>query len=325
MSSETRITAMSVANMSRAIWLEQRKQGLGGSDMGKVLGVSEWGTPLDVWLDKTGRSEPVEDNDAMWIGRELEDSVAKRYAEENGVQVRRHNFMMIDHENHLVGNIDRLVHVTGTMPAHKGEIVTARALEVKTSGQMPWDELPEHYKAQVHTYMCLAPSIEIFDVAALFYGLQKRMEIFTEHRDNDIVSYIRNVAKEFWEKYVLTDTAPAPQSEADCKKLWASSRGETVRATPDIIDVIGSLQAVREQMKELEVEQDHLRTEVMAFMAEADTLKDAEGKKNLVTWRTAKDREVIDWQAIAKALKASDDVIAAHTTTKPGIRSFRLS
>lgn len=44
----------------RAEWLEGRRQGIGGSDVAAVLGLSPWKTALDVWNDKLGLSEEKE-------------------------------------------------------------------------------------------------------------------------------------------------------------------------------------------------------------------------------------------------------------------------
>ena len=44
-----------MSNM-RTEWLLERKKGIGGSDAAKILGLSPWGTALDVWADKVGES-----------------------------------------------------------------------------------------------------------------------------------------------------------------------------------------------------------------------------------------------------------------------------
>ena len=49
-------------NATREEWLKVRKLGLGGSDMSAVLGVNQWRSPLDVWLDKT--SDTVEEKES---------------------------------------------------------------------------------------------------------------------------------------------------------------------------------------------------------------------------------------------------------------------
>ena len=42
---------------SRAEWLEGRRGGLGASDCGVVLGVSNFKTPLQLWREKIGAVE----------------------------------------------------------------------------------------------------------------------------------------------------------------------------------------------------------------------------------------------------------------------------
>ena len=318
------IISKSLRGVSREEWLVMRSAGLGGSDMGKVLGLSQWGTPVDVWLDKTNRRPPTPDNLAMWIGREMENMVAKRYAEQRGVAVANHNFMLHDPVHHLIGNIDRLVTLPGVAAAHKGKIRASVGLECKTSAMPPWDELPESYVAQVHTYMALAEVIEVFDVACLHHGQSKGEMVFTEHYCPDTVAYIRESAREFWEKYIIPDIAPPPQSEHDCKAIWRQSTAVTVMITEDIHKELKSLKAVTAQIKGLEEAASKHKSKIMESLKDADTLTDSTGK-NLVTWRTSKDREKVDWKSIATELGATPELIEKHTEKTPGYRTFRIS
>ena len=79
--------------LSREEWLAARKNGIGGSDAAAILHLSEWSTPFDVWLDKTGKAEDKPDNLNMMIGRELEETVARLWEQETGKTVRRCGFM----------------------------------------------------------------------------------------------------------------------------------------------------------------------------------------------------------------------------------------
>ncbi len=58
------------------------------------------------------------------------------------------------------------------------------------------------------------------------------------------------------------------------------------------------------------------------------TIGEHEGIEGLCTWRTNKDGQKTDWQAVSAAL-ANDpdftDALAANTTTTPGARVLRLS
>lgn len=319
------IRSISTRGLSRGEWLALRKQGIGGSDMGKILGVSEWGTAVDVWLEKTGRRPDAPENEAMWIGRELEGAVAKRYASEKGVQVIKHNFILIDDDFHLVGNLDRLVKEWANVAvAHKGEVRTPLGLEVKTSGGAPWAEVPEHYKAQMHTYMALAPSIMRFDLAVLFYGMAKEFRVFSEPRDDAIVAGLRMRCKEWWERHVVGDTPPAPTCEDDCRGLWAVSRDRLVVATPSVIEAVDAIRNFNAQIDALQASIAEKKTLVMSAMEDGDVLV-GDGGAKLATWRSSKESVKTDWKTVALEAGASPDLIARFTEHKPGARVFRVA
>lgn len=64
-----------------AAWLESRGQGVGGSDMGSILGLNSYKTPYALWLEKTGRVE-AEDISGKWAvvkGNALESELRKRF------------------------------------------------------------------------------------------------------------------------------------------------------------------------------------------------------------------------------------------------------
>ena len=44
------IVAASTENMSREAWLEFRKKGIGGSDVAAACGLSQWKSPVALWL-----------------------------------------------------------------------------------------------------------------------------------------------------------------------------------------------------------------------------------------------------------------------------------
>jgi len=57
------------------------RTGLGGSDAAAVLGLSKYRTPLDVWMNCTGRAGPDEQSEAAEWGQRLESEVLRKYAE----------------------------------------------------------------------------------------------------------------------------------------------------------------------------------------------------------------------------------------------------
>lgn len=75
---------------NRTAWLLARKQGIGGSDVAAILGVSPWKTILDIYNDKiSSATEPDDtlssDIDVRHIGSMLEEPIATMFAKQRNV------------------------------------------------------------------------------------------------------------------------------------------------------------------------------------------------------------------------------------------------
>ena len=98
---------------SREEWLALRRQGIGGSDVAAILGLSKFKTQQELWMEKTGRLVQQQSADAeerMHWGNTLEDVVAKHYAQQSGKKVQRINQILHHPECHIaMANLDRVV------------------------------------------------------------------------------------------------------------------------------------------------------------------------------------------------------------------------
>lgn len=68
-----------VSYENRAEWLDGRKKGMGGSDVAAALGLSPWRTPVELWQDKRGESDPQPTSDSMHFGRFLKTSSSRNF------------------------------------------------------------------------------------------------------------------------------------------------------------------------------------------------------------------------------------------------------
>jgi putative phage-type endonuclease len=314
----------------REAWLAERRKGIGGSDVAGIMGLSPWATPVTVWLDKTGRAAPKEETEAMRIGTELEDFVARRYTMETGRTVQRYNTML--HDGCLLGNLDRLVVKEGEKVAsHKQEIRTDTLLECKTSSR-EWDYgVPVYYQTQVQHYMGLCPALKVADVAVLFLG-KKHFEVFRVERDQKVIDYIQRVLREWWERHVVNDEMPKPTSEADCKLLWARSNpGKSVESSEEIAAKIERYRDLKATEKEIKDEIAKTQSDLCAAMGDAEMICDTTGKP-LVTWKSPKDTAKTDWEKLARWMYAQNHActelpatyIDKFTELKPGARRFLI-
>ena len=191
----------STLEMTRQEWLEDRRKGIGGSDVATILGLNKWKSPYQLWLEKTGQVELEEiDSEPAYWGNVLEEVVAKEFTERTGKKVRRRN-QVFEHEKYpfLRANIDR-------------DVVGENAiLECKTANQFlakDWDgeEIPMSHLCQIQHYMNVL-NREYAYVAVLIGGqkfIWKKIE-----RDQELIDIITKRLVDFWQTNVIEGVEPA--------------------------------------------------------------------------------------------------------------------
>lgn len=314
--------------MSRDEWLAERKRGIGGSDVAAVLGLSPWRSPLDVWLEKTGKSAPAAENEAMYWGTRLEALVAAKYSEESGFKVQRVNAILRSKEFPcLIGNIDRAVCVeAGKQPVVRGEFRTPKILECKTArtqnddwGEDGTDEVPAYYLTQCLHYLGLT-GCKSCDLAVLFLDSRK-FRVYTVETDAGLIAEMFARLADWWNEHVVKGVAPAPRSAAEVQKRFKLSVSAQITATAEIEELAHSYAMLKNDAALIERKMAEARDKIAAFMGENDTLVDL-ADRPLITWKSGKNRFTTDWEAVANAAGASAELIAAHTTMRPGNRTF---
>lgn len=185
-------------------WLEQRKKGIGGSDVAAIMGISPWKSPLEVWLEKTGRADApdLSDKEAVAMGTELEGVVLDMYR-------RRHPDYAAQRVNAILTSTIRPWAQASLDAIVRDPELGWGVLEIKTgSRESEWAEgVPLHYLTQVTHYLSVT-GYPFADVAALIgdYGLH-----YHEYRvmcdDEDLRAVVESV-DEFWADCVEKDRMP---------------------------------------------------------------------------------------------------------------------
>lgn len=185
-------------------WREERRKGVGGSDVAAILGISAYSSPYRVWLDKVyGIHDDISGKPAVEWGNILEPVVADHYAEMHpDVNVVEPDFMLRSKDRPWAqASLDRYV-----LDPKRGMGV----LEIKTAGarrSSDWDDgVPVYYLTQVMHYLSVT-GCRYADVAVLIGGQDYR-EYTVEWDDADASTVIRAVDS-FWHDYVETGIPPA--------------------------------------------------------------------------------------------------------------------
>ena len=289
-------------DLSYTEWLTWRQKGIGGSDAGAVVGLNPYKSPIDVYVEKTSEEvQAKEPNEAMRLGTDLEEYVAKRWEEATGKKVRRNNFMMA-HDDYpwMVANVDR-------------EVIGENAiLECKTASPYSADkwkdgETPQHYVIQCLHYMAVTGAEKCYLACLIF---SKGLEFRVIERDEDTINALIDIEKEFWNEYVLKNQLPPPDgSDAadECiRALYPESEASTYASLDETyISSCKRLDQITELKKELEDEEKMLKQEIQLEMKEAETAYAGTYK---VTWKSTKPRETFD----TKKFKAEHPELATQ-------------
>ena len=281
---------ISTVNMPREEWLEYRRKSIGGSDAASILGLNPYSSPYSVWADKLGLLPEKEDTEAMRLGRDLEDYVAKRFTEATGKKVRRENHILINPDYPFAhANVDRVI------------IGEDAGLECKTTSTLNLKrfkngEFPETYYVQCVHYMMITGAKRWY-LAVLVLG--REFMHFTIERDEDEIAALAQSEEAFWQ-LVEERTAPIADGSASTTDtigaIYSEGReGESVNLMAYDRDMALFL-TINAQIKELEKSRDEAANRIKAFLGESEY--GASDKYN-VSWSNG-ERRSFDYKSFQK-------------------------
>lgn len=188
-------------------WYAARREGITGTDLPKILGITKYGNALSVWLDKRGELEDMAGEEAMW-GNILEDPIAQRWAELHNTAVTDVGVLAHIEHDWMRISLDRLVE---TCPDGDGPC----ALEIKTRSAFvaeSWrDEIPDDVLAQT-TWGLMVTGLGHHHVAVLLGG--QRLKSFRVDRDEKLEAYLLDAARPIWA--AVTEGVP-PEAHPDAE------------------------------------------------------------------------------------------------------------
>ncbi|MFC7433149.1 YqaJ viral recombinase family protein [Hydrogenophaga bisanensis] len=317
--------------LPREEWLQVRQQGIGSSDAAAAVGLHPYKSPLQLWLEKTGRvtsgtkqadsshakpslSEMPEDGPLYW-GTLLEPLVAAHYTKRTGHRVRRVN-AVLQHPDKpwMLANIDR--EVIGASDA--------QILECKTAGiqgsRMWSDGVPEYVQLQVLHQLAVTGK-QAADVAVLLGG--QEVQIHRIHRNEDMICHLMELEEAFW-RYVQKDCPPPADGSGSSAKallsMFPTDQGTTLDLSDDLVmsALFSDYLDVRQQLERFVAQEAQLRQSLQQRMGDSTRLLFGQGS---VTWKKVKDTQVIDGESLARD---HPNLVESYRKPKAGGRRFSV-
>ena len=270
---------------------QDRTKYIGGSDIGAILGLSKFRTPLEVWMEKTGKETKQSDSLPLRFGSFAEEFVASEYARATGFELL-HDESIYIHPTYpfMSAHIDRFV--LGDAIRNGMGNTASRLLECKTAnpfsrgewGEPGTDQVPMSYLCQCIWYMAIT-GIEQCDLAVLFGNSDFR--IYEIARDHELEALVIEKALHFWNEHVLKDIPPPAQTEGDYQALFKKSDpSKTIEANLKTVKLIRQLQSLSAQSGDVDEQITQIKQHIMNEMKEAEVLN-YQGNV-IATWKAPK-------------------------------------
>lgn len=328
----------------RAHWLAKRRSLITATDAAKVLGFSPWGAPIDVYLDKIGEAPEFRETAATRRGKRRERLVLEAYADDEGRELAYADpFAVLTNPT--------FAHLGATLDAQR--VDDGRSVEAKTCrwpgaewGPHDTDVMPTYYATQLYVQM-IVTGTDVADLPVEFYGEEYRR--YRLHRDPVTSEKIVEMLGTFWAEHVARRVAPPIDGSAGyasyLQRMFAKHTEAVVKSSAEIDRVATSLAFVRGQIDKLETQKAEAENVIKGVIGAAEAKKIL-GPNWSATWTKSKDGVKIDWEAVAYDLaeqhaavmverggnplivtpaKFVTEAIPAHSTPRPGVRSFRFT
>jgi putative phage-type endonuclease len=216
----------------RAKFLEARGRGIGGSDIGVVLGESPYKTRYALWLEKTKRVQAEDISGKYHVQRGISNEPVARakYEEQTGLKFEPTSWT-VPGKDYLRCNDDGYNKEFGAM------------LEIKCMGKADHSAaalgiIPVHYHQQLQYNMGIAKANIGYFIS--YRPEDKSMHVVTVYPDLDMQKFLMDAAEDFWLNHVVADVPPdvseddyAPCLDPDFEV--ASERYKKLKAEMELI------------------------------------------------------------------------------------------
>lgn len=281
-------------------WLEQRTQGVGGTDMADLhLGFK---SPFRLWREKKGlvpAEEVSPELQALFdYGHSREPELARIFTQRTGQRVRNTGTWARKGQEWALANPDRFVGSTGLLEIKTTGAYTDAAKDWK-AGRVPakaW--VQSHWYAHVTGRRVLWFIAEVDRVPVILGPFD---------RDEDLIEALAAEAESLWD-LVQRGTEPDPTAPDAPLAYPASVEGVTVEVEPwdDTVTDLERWHQLRAQRDEIDAEIKDIEGAVKLRMGEAEALTLPDGTV-LATWKSATRKGSITEKALKEAGLDPDD------------------
>jgi putative phage-type endonuclease len=319
----------------RERWLAARQEGIGGSEVGALVGISEYETPWSVYNTKKRGGKDLSALAAVEWGHRLEEVVAAKVAEEVGLVSRFGGGLWAHQEKPFL-------RVTPDRFATKPRVWKAQALiECKTAGDDEhWESgtihpqgrgtgsAPLSYQAQAQWQMGII-GLPVCYLGCLVLGRERQFFTVEIHFDKDWFAELAAEAERFWLENILADEPPMhdlrhPKTEELLKLLQPKVVKPSVDLPDDTEEWLADYLKAKDRLKAAEADMDAVKNYFRMMTGDAGA--------GYLPWPGKKDGikitsypEVSSTRVNVEKLKTEFPDVAAACTERSSYRRLTIS
>lgn len=267
------------ARQSYEEFVASRKKQVGGSDIGKIAGVSRWGCPRSVAYDKLDvpKDFPDDDKPEFRRGRRLEGVACSYYEEVTGREVRITTTARVKDKPHLAINMDRLVYKKEDTEKKDPGYLEAKVLGRYSFLKVKKEGIPDDWILQVQ-YGCGVKGVT-WGAYAIYAPELDELLHFDVVYDGSLGENLLEKADDFWnlsvECGVLPEPLPSDSQQCEgCAWAITCQGGVTAPASagvverPDLEALAAKFAEVKGMGSEASDAEDELKAEILAAIKE---------------------------------------------------------
>ncbi len=305
---------------------EERRKGIGGSDVGAIMGANPYCSIVKLYKEKKGEIPPPVFNHAMEWGHILEDVIAKKYAKDNNFYFDP-DAIPLNHDSDYVPCPDAndgviykpkiirsieydwaYAHPDCFVQIGEPDRYELSGIEIKTVSEGMYrkywanDDVPPWQYYQVVWYS-IVTGIDHWKLVGLAPHLRLSGDPILVHdlyMDADLKTKVIAKVKDFWE-CLQSNTMPHIEkpSEADLKLLYPTNTMDMVQSSGTVDAAVKRLYDVRMQKVPLVEEEDSLKNMIKSHMGNAGKLISQEGEE-LASFKSPTPKVKTDYKAIVE-------------------------
>lgn len=236
----------------RTAWLEERRQGIGASEVGILFGVSPYGSLLSLYADKIGSpAENTGDGIARRVGHELEEFVLKLAGEETGFEFR-HNTRSIALANTVVRATPDAFVFDRSRENDGCGVADAKVVGAHNVGEWLEGGIPLDYELQLQTQMLVCGTTWGI-LAGLLLGAKQGFVWHRIQADLNLQAIIKARVAWFWEEHILPRVPPPadehPATERALTALHPRDNGMLIQLGTPLAHAQRELEAADRDLK----------------------------------------------------------------------------